>query len=349
LAGGSIPPVGTLPLPLITPGIGMKRGASAGVVQRFLAFLELHNLTDEVVGIGLSGGADSTALAICAGEARRAGRLSPVLIHVDHGVRGDSSADCAIVALTADALKLELLAVQLQGLTAGSSEADMREARYGAFIDQLASRGASTVFTGHHARDQAETVILSLARGQGPEGASGMAPVERLTFGDAAVTVVRPFLEESPQSLADLVADYGLATLDDPTNASVDRARNLVRHRVIPALEEINPAAIQNIARSAEIARDENAALDTQVRDRLADLAKGPVLKGAALAEEPVAIQRRAIRTWVQGQTGTLMSFDRTEAVRRMISEGTGGVDVELGDGWIARQAKREVTLVRSG
>src|SRR6185503_14169264 len=90
----------------------------------------------------------------------------------------------------------------------------------------------------------------------------GISPVEDLRFGDVTVRAVRPFLHEDPVGLADLVATYGLPIVEDPTNELVDRARNLVRHQVLPVLCEINAGAVINIARSTEILRDENHVLD---------------------------------------------------------------------------------------
>ena len=212
----------------------MKRGAGAGVIQRFLAFLDDQELTGKPVGIAISGGRDSTALAICAAEARNAGKLEPVLVHIDHGVRPGSSEDRGIVRQSAEALDIPLLTSDLYSLGANSTEAEMREARYLALHSVLSALRVTTVLTGHHARDQAETVLLHLSRGQGLEGATGISPLEMLRFKDVSITVARPFLQEDPVGLSDLVGEYGLPIVDDPTNEMVDRARNVVRHQVLP-------------------------------------------------------------------------------------------------------------------
>jgi tRNA(Ile)-lysidine synthase len=175
-----------------------------------------------------------------------------------------------------------------------------------------------------------------------------MAPVELMTFGDAELTVARPLLEETPAELAELVADFKLDFVKDPTNAQLDRARNLIRHKVIPVLEEINPGATPHLARSAEIARSEHVVLEGITGERLVALASGRSLSGSGLCGEPVAIQRRIIRAWVESATGLTLSFDRTEAVRRLAAGGAGGVEIELGEGWLARQRNRTITLVRN-
>lgn len=325
----------------------MQRGAGSGVIQRFLAFLDDYNLNGRAVGVAFSGGRDSSALAVCAAEARNAVRLAPVLVHVDHGVRPDSAEDRAVVGQTAAALDLELETIDLKELTAESTEAEMREARYRALHDVLSPLGIHTVLTGHHARDQAETVLLHLARGQGLEGAAGISPAETLRFGPVLINAVRPFLDEEPGALADLVAAYGLRIVEDRTNELTDRARNLVRHEVLTLLSEINPGAIQNMARSAEILRDENLTLAMLAGEAMGRLAGQDGLDGARLGAEPIAIQRRVIRVWVGEQTGMELTFDRTEAVRQLASAGTGNVMIELGEGWCARQDKRRITLHR--
>lgn len=326
----------------------MQRGAGSGVIQRFFAFLDDRGLTGSSVGVAFSGGQDSSALAICAAEARNAGRLAPILVHVDHGVRPDSGEDRAVVRQSAGMLDLELLTVDLDTLSTHSTEAEMREARYVALDSVLAPAGISTVLTGHHARDQAETVLLHLTRGQGLEGATGISPAETLRFGDVGIHVIRPFLHEDPVALADLVAGYGLPIVDDETNSLVDRARNLVRHQVLPVLVEVNAGAVMNIARSTEILRDENTLLSAIAAEVLSGVLAEGAVDGAALSAEPIAMQRRVIRMWVKRETGVELTFDRTEALRELVEAGTGNVLLELGEGWTARQLRRQITLQRN-
>lgn len=323
----------------------MKRGAGSGVIQRFLAFLDANDLTGRSVGIAFSGGPDSTALAICAAEARNADRLHPVLVHVDHGVRLDSAEDRATVRASAEALDAELCTIDLTTLSTRSTEAEMRAARYQALHSALRPFSIELVLTGHHARDQAETVLLHLARGQGLEGATGMSPVESLSFDSVTVTVARPFLGEDPVALSDLVAQYGLPVIEDPTNVLVDRARNVVRHQVLPVLSEINPGVVANISRSAEILRDEDTVLAKVADQTYHDVVEANALNGSRLAEQHVAIQRRILRRWVESISGMQLTFDRTEALRDCAIGGVGNIVLELGEGWSAQQSKRRITL----
>jgi tRNA(Ile)-lysidine synthase len=326
----------------------MKRGAGSGVIQRFLAFLDAYCLSGQAVGVAFSGGPDSTALAICAIEARNASRLAPTLVHVDHGVRADSADDRAIVRETARTLSADLSTVDLTNLSARSTEAEMREARYVAIYDALAPLGIEAVLTGHHARDQAETVLLHLARGQGLEGATGMSPSETLRFGSVTITAVRPFLGEDPVALSDLVTEYGLHVVEDPTNLLVDRARNLVRHHVLPTLGEINPGVVHNISRSAEILRAEDELINDLATVSYRDAVHADGVDGSRLATEAIAIQRRVLRRWVESTCGLQLSFDRTEALRQLAISGSGNVVLELGEGCSAHQIRRRITLHRN-
>lgn len=129
-----------------------------------------------------------------------------------------------------------------------------RQLRY-AFLEQLADRiGAAKIATAHHREDQAETVLLQLLRGTGPEGLGGIPPVRG--------RLIRPLLQTSRQEIEDYLDAHGLSHVEDETNESLAFARNRLRKTVMPELEKIHPALRQNIARTAQIVRKENAYLD---------------------------------------------------------------------------------------
>lgn len=187
------------------------------------------------VVIALSGGPDSAAVAVLTQEAGMTLRA----IHVDHGLQGSHLMRAAAGAL-ASALGIELEVVEIQ--TAGTSETDLREARYRALLERVGP--GETVVTGHTSDDQVETVLMNLLRGAGPRGLAGI-PARR-------GVISRPFLNTSTAELRAVAVDRGLPFVDDPENLSPDHLRNRVRSELIPLLERsYQPEIRATLARTA--------------------------------------------------------------------------------------------------
>jgi tRNA(Ile)-lysidine synthase len=227
----------------------------------------------------------------------------------------------------------------------------MRVERYRLLAAAIAEAGGHSVMTAHHAGDQAETVLLHLIRGSGLEGVAGMAPFEAWADTNARdhLVVARPFLRESRASLLDLVEASGIPYLIDPTNADPNKSRNAIRHDVLPVLDGIHSGASEAIARFAEIARDDHQALQMEAVAAGKGLANGAELDVPGLRSEPVAIQRRVIRSWVKALTGLDMTWSRTEAIRVASVADRGGTIVEIGEHWVAHRVGNIVRLSRMG
>ncbi|HVU72074.1 MAG TPA: tRNA lysidine(34) synthetase TilS, partial [Mycobacteriales bacterium] len=165
-----------------------------------------------------------------------------------------------------------------------------RAARYGA-LDAAASRhAAGAVLLAHHRDDQAEQVLLGLARGSGARSLSGM-PAQRGLHR-------RPFLELSRATLAKAVAAQGLVPWHDPTNADPAHTRNRVRHDVLPALERaLGPGIEAALARTARQLRDDADALDVLASDAERSARRGGGWDAEALAVLPAALRARVLRT----------------------------------------------------
>lgn len=198
-------------------------------------FSPFENLMAQGVVLAVSGGSDSMGLLHCfARWLARADRpaRAPPRIHVatiDHGLRGGSDADAAFVLAAAAALAIPASCRRWEGAkpSTGLSEA-AREARYALLTQIMAQVGARVLMTAHTADDQAETLLMRLARGSGVEGLAGMAPVRPLAGLDGA-DVVRPLLGlEKARITADLAA-RGIAWREDPTNADPDYERPRLR------------------------------------------------------------------------------------------------------------------------
>jgi tRNA(Ile)-lysidine synthase len=243
-----------------------------------------------------SGGPDSVALlAGLAWEAPRTG-LRAGVAHIDHGLAPDSAAQAARVAELGKALgvdTVEAVRVTVDALPGGPGlEAAAREARYAALADLPSQPGA--VLLGHTLDDQAETVLLGLARGSGARSLSGM-PAERGIFR-------RPLLGLRRADTQACCAALDLPVWQDPSNDDPRFARNRVRAVVLPALEEqVGPGVAEALARSAELLRADADALDAMAEAAYADVLAseqppaGVALELEALAGLPDAVRGRVL------------------------------------------------------
>ncbi|MFF9473299.1 tRNA lysidine(34) synthetase TilS [Streptomyces roseolus] len=250
--------------------------------------------THPLVLVACSGGADSMALASAlAFEARklpvRAGGIT-----VDHGLQDGSSVRADEVADRMTALGLAPVeAVAVTVGREGGPEAAARDARYAA-LDAAAERhGATAILLGHTRDDQAETVLLGLARGSGIRSLSGMAAVSG-TQGRYR----RPFLQLDRQTVRKACVAQELAVWDDPHNSDPAYTRSRLRHEGLPALEKaLGKGVVEALARTAQLSRDDADALDTWAADvETAVRDEAGALECAKLHGLPPAVRRRVLR-----------------------------------------------------
>jgi tRNA(Ile)-lysidine synthase len=239
--------------------------------------------------VACSGGADSLALAAAtAFVAPRAG-FRAGLVTVDHGLQEGSAARAAAVAgwaRTAGFEPVEVASVDVGGRP-GGPEAAARDARYEALSSAAERNGAAAVLLGHTRDDQAETVLLGLARGSGARSLAGM--------GAARGRYRRPLLDLPRATVR--AAAAGLATWDDPHNADPAFARSRVRHTVLPALErELGPGVAAALARTAQQLRADADALDDWATAALAAAQADEGLDVTVLGALPVAVRTRVLR-----------------------------------------------------
>ena len=210
--------------------------------------------------VAFSGGPDSTALlhALAALPQARARGLRA--LHVDHGLHRQSG-DWARQARTFCAslsVPCEVREVSVEGAAGEGLEAAARRARYAAFAQSLHT--GEWLLLGHHRDDQAETVLLKLLRGAGPEGLGGMRAMRPLGGG----MLWRPLLATPRAWLRDYVQAHGLPCIEDPSNADTRLGRNHLRHEIIPRLCRHWPQAVESILHSAALCR----AADESLRAR---------------------------------------------------------------------------------
>jgi len=223
------------------------------------------------VALAVSGGADSLALLVLA----VANGCRPVAYHVDHGLRGGSAAEAEVVRSAAERLGAGFVALQVSVHAGPNLEARAREARYGVL--------PSGVATGHTADDQAETVLLNLLRGAGPDGLAGMRRGR-----------THPILGLRRAETRRLCSDLALVTVEDPSNAALGFLRNRLRHEVLPSLSALAKRdLVPLLARQAGHFAEESDLLDS--------LAEGiDPTDAQALAAAPAVLARRAVRRWLR-------------------------------------------------
>jgi tRNA(Ile)-lysidine synthase len=300
--------------PRLTPAIADTRRAVRDALP-----------ADGLVLVALSGGPDSLALAAAtAFEAR--GRAGAVII--DHGLQDASAATAERAAEQARTLGLDpVRVVRVRVGADGGPEAAARSARYEALDAVAGELGAVAVLLGHTLDDQAETVLLGLARGSGAASLQGMAPEAGLYR--------RPLLGIRRQTTVQACADGGLEPWDDPHNADPGYTRVRVRQNVLPVLEaELGPGVADALARTAEQLREDSAALDAFAEEVAEDLAEhaeaGVSLPVAALASNPAALRQRLIRLVVQSEFGVSLTRAQTLEVARLVTDWHGQAGVDL-------------------
>jgi len=289
------------------------------------------------VVVALSGGADSLALAAAAAfEAPKLG-LRAVAAIVDHGLQDGSADVAAAAARAAESLGLEarILAAAVDGDHPDGPEAAAREARYAALEALADELGAVGILLGHTLDDQAESVLLGLARGSGATSLQGMA--------GASGRRIRPLLGVRRATTRAFCADSGLDPWEDPHNSDARFARVRVRTTVLPVLEaELGPGVAEALARTADQLREDADAFRKMIDETIEDIVEhaeaGISVSVAALSANPAALRNRIIRHVVASEFGTSLTRGQTLEVARLSMDWSGQGPIDL-PGCRARRA----------
>lgn len=313
---------------------GERRGrlspAVAEVRSAVSAFFDRHPVSDgSLVLVALSGGADSLALAAATRfvGAQRGLRIGAII--VDHGLQSGSAELATAVAETARSLGLDPVeTVRVSVGTEGGPEAAARDARYAALRSAAERHGAAVVLTGHTRNDQAETVLLGLARGSGPGSLRGMSELDGL--------IGRPLLDVTRESTYSAALAEGLNPWEDPHNSDERYSRVRVRHTVLPTMEsELGPGIVDALARTADLVRDDDDALDLLAAGMVRQVVATDPVSFAAddVAHRPRALRTRIIRIAANHAWGTTITHVQTRAIDALLTDwhGQGKVDVTGG------------------
>jgi tRNA(Ile)-lysidine synthase len=290
--------------------------------------------------LAFSGGPDSTAML------QGAARLAPdrgwrlTVAHLDHGLRSTSADEAAAVASTATGMGLpaEVARVDVAALAAGehrSIEDAGRQARYRFLEEVAAGLGAEALIaTAHTADDVAETILLRLARGSGLRGVRGI-PARR-------GRIIRPLLLARRATLRAALDAAGIGYITDPSNSNLAHARNRVRAELLPAVERLNPAAVEALTRFGRLAADDDDLLDALAAAELATR-RDPSDGSLDWHDPPArALGRRVLRLALSDPPP---AAQRIEALLDAAEGSRGGVIIELGAGRRGSVRERRIRL----
>lgn len=272
-------------------------------IDKVKAFIQKYDMLPEGSRVlcALSGGADSVCLLHLLLSLEG---LSVTAAHFNHRLRGAESdrdeafvrnlcADLGIMCIVDGA---DVAAYAAEN-SLGTEEA-ARKLRY-AFLEKTAAeQNCTRIATAHNARDNAETIIMNLARGTGLKGLCGIPPRRG--------NIIRPLLETDRPEIESYLLERGLEHVEDSSNAADDYSRNRLRHHVLPVLEGINPAFAGSVASAADSLREDEDYLSCLAQSFIDENARGSSLPVTQLLALPMPVLKRAVRLMHGGQLSSL-------------------------------------------
>ena len=302
----------------------------------------LENLeAGDTILVAVSGGADSLALAHALSLEAKEFVISVIGVTIDHQLQETSGAQAEKVKAQLKAFGVDCIIKKVTVNIKDGLEASARKARYQALQEVAQEHNAVAVFLGHTRDDQAETVLLGLARGSGTRSLSGMAHHNGL--------YIRPLLEITRIQNEQYCAELKLQYWNDPHNQNPEFSRVRVRNDALPALEKsIGPGISEALARSAHLLRDDADALDhwakrEEIQLDLADL------ECAHLEQLPRAIRTRVIRAavYAAGAPAGTVTMEHVSAVEALICAWNGQGALNLPGGVKVERISGRLSLLQ--
>lgn len=298
----------------------------------------------DVVLVAVSGGADSLALAAALLAESKDLLVRPIGVTIDHQLQSGSAAQAdKVVAQLKGLGYTEVVSRPVNVDQSAGLESGARDARYAALHQIAEEENALHIYLGHTRDDQAETVLLGLARGSGARSLSGMAAING--------KIIRPFLDVTREVTEQACKDLGFDIWSDPHNLNQDFSRVRVRTQVLPMMEkELGPGISDALARTASLLRDDADALDALADQTVVglDLADLDIDQLSAL---PKAVRTRVLRRaiYAQGAPGGAITADHVSAVEALVTSWHGQGEVSLPGGVkVARISGRLSLYARS-
>ncbi len=276
------------------------------------------------IALALSGGLDSVVLLDTVCKAVQASNTSKEstevwVFHIHHGLQKPADQWLEFCEKLAKKYhtQFDFRLLHFADQSQGNIEARARAERYDALTELCIEHGVEVLLLAHHQNDQAETILLQLLRGSGVAGLAGM-PEQRINTADGrSITLWRPLLNQSRADLEAYAKKFKLKWVEDPSNQNTRYRRNAIRKEIIPRLEKIQPGAISNLARSADLLAQSQLLLDRLAMLDGKDIILGPTLKlkpllALAKLDKPAA--NNLMRYWLRMSNLAMPSQERLES-----------------------------------
>lgn len=350
---------------------GLNEAFGAGTIAPTGSKAQEADATTPLVLVAVSGGPDSMALAALTAHFARRGDIRAGAVIVDHNLQEGSAevAQRTAAALTGMGLAPVLVESVTVDFTDQGPEKAARTARYGAYERAVATTGATAVLLGHTFDDQAETVLLGLARGSGTRSLAGM-PLDRTENG---VRYIRPMLTLRRTQIEEVCAAEGITPWQDPTNTDQTLMRSRVRHSILPYLEEnLGGDVATSLARTAAIVGPDADYLDAAARTAYtratinpADLTGAPTAAGrtlhqlldlpagtqplildrATLTDLHPALRNRVLALAIKNTGGQAPGYERLAALETFVKEHSVAGPLQLAGHVSAYRRRPPITL----
>jgi tRNA(Ile)-lysidine synthase len=296
--------------------------------------------------IAVSGGQDSLCLLKLLLDLRAHWSWQLGVIHCDHRWRSDSTANADHVRSCCQSWGIPCHIET--AVTPPAGEAAARQWRYQCFQQLAQAENYGYVVTGHTATDRAETLLYNLVRGSGSDGLQSLGWVRSLSE-DCVILLVRPLLAFTRAETAQVCQDYALPVWEDTTNQDVQYARNRIRLELLPYLaEHLNPRSTGHLAQTAELLSAEVEYLEAQamaIYQQAIDPQDTRRLDRQVVRSQPLALQRRVIRQFLQQGLPHSPNFDQIEAVVALITAPNRSQTATFGGGLGVRVVDRYLQL----
>ena len=346
--------------------------------SKVIDFIQRYSLIsdEEVVVVGVSGGADSVCLLHVLAKWRKGLGIKLHVAHLNHQLRGvESEADAKYVSNLAGSLGIPVT-IDRQDVAAYRTERNCsieeaaRELRY-AFLARVAREvGANRIAIGHTRDDQVETILMHILRGTGITGLCGLAPCSPMPYDRQGMSwpasplslraptcrgnllVIRPLLDITREETTSYCQEHQLDPRIDSSNRSLSFFRNRLRLQLLPLLRQYNPSVDQALLRLADIAKEDNAFIEQQASELWNEVARQEnnaiYLDRKQIASLSIALQRQLLRAAVTKLAGDTRDIEAShiEAARSLLNKPVGK-RISLPHGFICQGGYDELVITR--